>query len=354
MAGKPTYEELELRIKEVEKESAECRLALEALRESEERYRNLYDEAPMGYMEYDTEGRITKINRRELRMIGYSAEEMLGLPVWDFLVEKEVAQELIKAKLAGTKPPSKGLERNYRRKDGTTVPVLIDDLILKDKNGRIAGIRCAIQDITERKRIEEALKESEEKYRILFETSKDAIYITTPEGKLVEANQSHLDLFGYTKEERSGFRVADTYLNPDDRVRFRKEVEEKGAVKDFEVTLRKMDGTEIDCLITATVRRSREDGILSYQGIIRDVTERKRAQEEREKLIIELQDALGRVKTLSGLLPICSHCKKIRDDTGYWNRIETYVRARTEAEFSHSICPACAKKYYPEMNLYND
>ena len=354
MARKPTYEELKQRIGELEIESAKSKLVMEALGESEEQYRNLYDEAPMGYMEYDTEGRITKINRRELKMLGYGAEEMLGLPVWDFLVEKEVARELIKAKLAGTEPPSKGLERTYRGKDGTTVPVLIDDLILKDKNGRIIGIRSTIQDITERKRMEEALRESEEKYRILFETSKDAIYITTPEGKIIEANQSHLDLFGYTKEERFGFRVTETYINPDDRLRFRKEVEEKGSVKDFEVTLRKMDGTEIDCLITATVRRSKKGGILGYQGIIRDVTERKRAQEEREKLIIELQDALGKVKTLSGLLPICSHCKKIRDDKGYWNKIETYVRARTQAEFSHSICPECAKKYYPEMNLYND
>ena len=72
MAMKPTYEELEQRIKELEMESAKSKLAVEALGESEERYRNLYDEAPMGYMEYDTEGRITKINRRELEMLGYS------------------------------------------------------------------------------------------------------------------------------------------------------------------------------------------------------------------------------------------------------------------------------------------
>lgn len=76
---------------------------------------------------------------------------------------------------------------------------------------------------------------------------------------------------------------------------------------------------------------------------------RKRAEREREKLIEELQEALGSVKTLRGLLPICSSCKKVRDDRGYWNQIETYVRAHTEAAFSHSLCPECEKKLYPEL-----
>jgi len=63
----------------------------------------------------------------------------------------------------------------------------------------------------------------------------------------------------------------------------------------------------------------------------------------------ELQEALAKIKTLSGLLPICASCKKIRDDKGYWNRIETYISDHSEAEFSHSICPECTKKLYPEL-----
>jgi hypothetical protein len=78
------------------------------------------------------------------------------------------------------------------------------------------------------------------------------------------------------------------------------------------------------------------------------VTERNRAQEERERLIVELQGALAEVKTLSGLLPICASCKKIRDDQGYWNQIEDYVSGHSKATFSHGICPDCAKKLYPE------
>jgi len=70
---------------------------------------------------------------------------------------------------------------------------------------------------------------------------------------------------------------------------------------------------------------------------------------EKEKLIGELQQALAKVKTLSGLLPICSSCKKIRDDKGYWNQIETYIRERSEADFTHGICPSCAKMLYPGL-----
>ena len=77
--------------------------------------------------------------------------------------------------------------------------------------------------------------------------------------------------------------------------------------------------------------------------------ERQRHQEEREKLIAELQDALSKVKLLSGFIPICASCKKIRDDQGFWNQLEKYIQDHSEAEFSHSICPDCAKKLYPEL-----
>jgi hypothetical protein len=91
-----------------------------------------------------------------------------------------------------------------------------------------------------------------------------------------------------------------------------------------------------------------------YQGIIRDVTDNKRKQIERERLILELQEALAEVKTLSGLLPICSHCKKIRDDKGYWTQLESYIHQHSEAVFSHGICQKCAQKYYPDLDIYDD
>jgi len=84
-----------------------------------------------------------------------------------------------------------------------------------------------------------------------------------------------------------------------------------------------------------------------------EISERKRIETEREKLIRDLQRALNEVKKLSGMLPICSYCKKIRDDKGYWNQIESYINERSDAEFSHSICPECAKKHFPDLQLYD-
>jgi hypothetical protein len=78
------------------------------------------------------------------------------------------------------------------------------------------------------------------------------------------------------------------------------------------------------------------------------IQERKRSEEEREKLIIELQEALANVKKLSGLIPICSSCKKIRDDKGYWNQLEKYLLEHSDATLSHGLCPECAKNLYPE------
>jgi hypothetical protein len=89
--------------------------------------------------------------------------------------------------------------------------------------------------------------------------------------------------------------------------------------------------------------------VVGYRGTIRDITESRQAEEQREKLILELQKALSEIKTLSGLLPICASCKKNRDDKGYWKQIESYIKEHSEAEFSHSICPNCTKLLYPDF-----
>ncbi len=155
------------------------------------------------------------------------------------------------------------------------------ELLVREKTADLAKVNEDLHlEITERKRAEAALRESEERYRNLSEQSRDAIYITTREGKLAYINQSFLDLFGYTREKITDLNAKDTYINPDDRSRFKKETEQKGSVRDFEVRLRKKDGTEMDCLITATVRQGDDGNILGYQGIIRDITEYKRAQEK--------------------------------------------------------------------------
>jgi two-component system, cell cycle sensor histidine kinase and response regulator CckA len=135
----------------------------EALRESERKFRDLYDNAPLGYHEYDKEGRITKVNQTDLEMLGYTAEELIGQPIWKLNVGEEIVSEQVLAKLAGTLPPGRNLERTYKRKDGTAFPVLIQDRLILDEKGRIKGIRCTTQDITGIKQAEESLRRSEER-----------------------------------------------------------------------------------------------------------------------------------------------------------------------------------------------
>ena len=104
-------------------------------------------------------------------------------------------------------------------------------------------------------------------------------------------------------------------------------------------------------------RRSRQQKVeiqKAHEEIKCEMENRERAEIEKDKLIIELKEALDTVKTLSGLLPICASCKNIRDDRGYWNQIESYIQTHSEAQFTHSICPDCAKKLYPNFYQKNE
>ena len=105
--------------------------------------------------------------------------------------------------------------------------------------------------------------------------------------------------------------------------------------------------------IRQNLQRQRKEIKNAHEKLESEIEERKRAEMEKDKLIIELKNALQEAKTLSGLLPICASCKKIRDDNGYWNQIETYIQTHSEAEFSHGICPDCVKKLYPDYNDRN-
>jgi PAS domain S-box-containing protein len=138
------------------------------------------------------------------------------------------------------------------------------------------------------KKAEEALRESEERYRTLFEESRDALYITTPEGKFVNVNQAMLTLFGYRGEEMQGMNAREIYLHSFDRDRFQQELGQSGFVRNYEAKFQKKDGTAMDCLLTAVAHHAGDGRILEYGGIIRDITEQKRAEERIKKLNEEL------------------------------------------------------------------
>ena len=115
----------------------------------------------------------------------------------------------------------------------------------------------------------------------------------------------------------------------------------------FETQHRRKDGTLID------VELSNNGAV--YRGkklifcICRDVSERNRMDSERKKLIQKLEASLSEIRTLRGILPLCAFCKKIRDDKGYWEQVDVHISKHTEADISHSICPECFKKHYPDM-----
>jgi len=163
------------------------------------------------------------------------------------------------------------------------------------------------REAAELRRADEAIWEGEEKYRTLFDESRDAIYITTREGKFLDVNRAMLELFEYTKEEMiDTLNVEGIYVYPGDRDTFQQEIETKGSVRDYEVKFCKKNGTEMDCLLTGSVRHSSTGRILGYQGIIRDVTEQKRIERLRDDvhrmMRHDLKSPLIGIIGLAGLL----------------------------------------------------
>jgi PAS domain S-box-containing protein len=161
-----------------------------------------------------------------------------------------------------------------------------------------------------------------------------------------DANHRFADMLGYSREEIRHLHAWDwdARLNQAQIQELARTVDAAG--HHFETQHRRKDGRLID------VELSNNGAV--YQGqklifcICRDISERKQAEKEREDLIRQLRESLAEIKTLRGILPLCSFCKKIRDDKGYWEQVDIYITKHSEADISHSICPECYNKHYPE------
>ncbi len=222
---------------------------------------------------------------------------------------------------------------------------------VRDESGNLVSAVHIVRDITERVHIQEALRASEAKHRVLVEQSLQG-QVVVQDWRIVFANPAFSEISGYSAGELLSMPSDEVQalVHPEDqemvwgrlRDRLAGEPAEaryayRGICKNGEVRWLEMSATRIEY-----------GGKPAVQAVIVDITERRRAEDERERLIGELQEALARVKLLSGMLPICASCKKIRDDQGYWHQVEEYVRDHSEAEFSHSICPECARRLYPD------
>jgi len=198
----------------------------------------------------------------------------------------------------------------------------------------------------ELRRTDDLLKDELSWRRLLIEESRDPIVVLDEDAAVFDANTRFAEMLGYTRDEVSGLHAWDW-----DAALSEAQIRELATSVDsaghhFETRHRRKDGTIIDVELSNNGADYRGQKLIFC--ICRDISERKRAEQEREELIRTLRESLAEIRTLRGILPLCSYCKKIRDDEGYWERVEDYIRKHSEAAISHGICPECVKIHFPE------
>jgi len=203
----------------------------------------------------------------------------------------------------------------------------------------------------ERKRMEDALQESEEKFRRIVTSVREGIVSMDSADRMTFVNGYLCEILGYRQEELLG-QPFEMVLSPEEQDDFqRRQMERRdGSSDQFERKFRTREGEDVWTIISASPIHDADGRYLGSFGSITNISERKKVETALHLKNIELQQALAQIKTLHGILPICMHCKKIRDDKGYWSQVEVYVRDHTNAEFSHSLCPECMAVYYPEYS----
>lgn len=325
-----TLTDHELRQEIAERESVEAEL-----RVSEEKYRSLFGQVKDVVFMSSRDGRFLDMNRAGLDLYGYESKEELfkihhATELYVNPDDRAKFQEAVERD-----GYVKDYEIRLKKKNGQEIVVLETAMVVRDHHGNVVGYQGITHDITQRKQQElalqrtkgeleqrvqerttelasanatlkreiaerqrnaEALRESEERYRTLFEESRDAIYIADRTGEIVEMNPFALNLFGYAREELYRRNLRSLYVDPKDYTRFQVEIEEKGFVRDYDVRMKKKSGTVIDCLSTSAVRRTPQGRIIGYQGVIHDVTERKRAEAELRRSRQMLRKLSGRLQ----------------------------------------------------------
>lgn len=272
----------------ITRDISERRKAEELIRDSEQRYRLLAENANDIIFTADRNLKFTYISPSVTRIRGFSVEEAMtqspaeALAPASLEVVLNVFKEEMELELEGSADPTRTrtLELEETCKDGPTIWTETKFSTLRDENGTLTGIMGITRDISERWKAEEALRESEEKFRNLFETSRDYLYIATLDGKVLEYNKSALDFFGYPDEEMKRINLKDLYVHPEERAKFLKKVLNEGFIENYELKLKKRDGTPIDALATAVPRRDRDGTVIGLQGAIKDITQMKRLEQQ--------------------------------------------------------------------------
>jgi two-component system, sensor histidine kinase and response regulator len=277
-----------------------------ALREREAQFRDLFDDAPVAYHELDNDNRIIRVNQTELAMLGYAAEEMVGRPVQEFIVE-EAGSDEIPAQLFGD-IQLEATQRTFRKKDGGKVPALMRHRLITAANGEVRGMRSTLQDISALKHVEQELRTAEEKYRSIFENAIEGIFQSTPEGRFQSANPALAAIYGYDSPQEMIRQLSDIktqlYVDPNRRQQFVEKIEAEGEVTGFVSQVYRQDGSVIWISEHARVVRNDRGRVLYYEGTVEDITARR----ETEEAVARARDAaLESARLKSEFLANMSH-----------------------------------------------
>jgi diguanylate cyclase (GGDEF)-like protein/PAS domain S-box-containing protein len=261
----------------------ERRQAEEALRRSEERFRLLYENAPVGIIHIDENAHLTSANEKFSEISGYSPEEAIGLTNSDITMpeDRETARGIVEDLLSGKREVI-NREKRLLRKDGSTIWVRMTTKIIRNPLGKPQWGIVVFEDITERKQAEEALRQSEEKFRATFERAPIGIAECAVDGKIIEANSKLADILGYTKDELAHLTVAEL-SHPGDMEKTLSNIQKLAAGEADSYVMEKRylrkDRSYVWVNITASL--STIHGRQPYEIVtIEDITARKRAEEE--------------------------------------------------------------------------
>jgi len=264
-----------------------------SLKESEERYRYLVENIDELICTHDLQGNLLFVSSGPAHLLGSAPGDMVGKNLRSYLAPE--VRDQFDEYLAT-------IQRDGRASGLMLVQSSSGEKRLWEYRNKLHGatgseplVLGVARDVTERRQAEEALRESRERYQKLFNESKDGVYITGLDGQLLDANEAFYETFGYARDEILGQDIRFTYANPSDRDRFVQAIEEQGFLKDFPLVLKRSDGSQMECLLTSSVRRAGDGTAIGYQGILRDTTEQRNLQ--KQLLQAQKMEAIG---TLAG------------------------------------------------------
>jgi two-component system, cell cycle sensor histidine kinase and response regulator CckA len=259
----------------------ERKRAEEAIRESESRFRRITTSMVDLIGEDDARGILTFVGPSIKNILGREPEEIIGRPAQELVhdEDKERVADIIRSSIK-KKTSSVRFQYRFQHVDGHYLWLETECRLRYDANGRYVGAIYGTRDISERKLAEEALRESEKKFRDVFETSRDLIYICAIDGRVLDANEAAKRFLGYSSEEIKDLNIIDFYAHPEEREALVKEVIEKGYVEDHEIKVKKKDGTSFDALVTVIIKRDENGNAIGLHGSVSDITEKRRLEQQ--------------------------------------------------------------------------